>query len=62
MSLTIIDEIRKEEKIEIELIRISVKCSLCGHKWGIKTRELKDIIETGDKFKCFRCRFGNPKL
>jgi ribosomal protein S27AE len=48
----------------IELIRLSLICPVCGHKWGIRIQNIK-ILEReltekmrGDKWICNRCRYN----
>jgi hypothetical protein len=47
---------------DITLIRVTLKCPVCGKEWGIKENSLEELqedIKKGDKFICFNCRFNN---
>lgn len=47
---------------EIQRISVSLICPECGHEWGVKITDIREITEEnkGDKFVCLNCRFPKP--
>lgn len=44
------------QRYGINVIGLTLKCSVCGNKWGLSVWEEKDISEIKeDKLKCYHC-------
>lgn len=51
------DILRKymHETVEVTDIRIGLRCSVCGHTWGVRVEDTQELIKQIQKLVCLPC-------
>lgn len=44
-----------EANVRVDVVKIGLVCPACGHRWGIRIRDLENLDNINRKFICFEC-------